>query len=66
LKQHLVGAAIPEDTGSSLVDSGNLGLSFPSLEKFSPVQGAGSDTPVAFGTVSSIRDNLVPNGMIGG
>ncbi|KAH6960758.1 hypothetical protein DER45DRAFT_170532 [Fusarium avenaceum] len=39
------GAATPYDTGSPMADSGYLSLSSPAAGNFSPIQGAGSDTP---------------------
>ncbi|KAL6413671.1 DNA-directed RNA polymerase II subunit rpb1 [Ilyonectria robusta] len=44
------GAATPYDTGSPMADSGYLSLSSPAAGNFSPIQGAGSDTPTGFGT----------------
>ena len=44
------GAATPYDTGSPMADSGYMSLSSPSSGNFSPIQGAGSDTPAGFGT----------------
>ncbi|KAH7001654.1 hypothetical protein EDB80DRAFT_722786 [Ilyonectria destructans] len=44
------GAATPYDTGSPMADSGYLSLSSPAAGNFSPIQGAGSDTPAGFGT----------------
>ncbi|KAI8684674.1 DNA-directed RNA polymerase subunit [Fusarium keratoplasticum] len=43
------GAATPYDTGSPMADSGYLSLSSPAAGNFSPIQGAGSDTPAGFG-----------------
>lgn len=42
------GAATPYDTGSPMADSGYLSLSSPAAGNFSPIQGAGSDTPGGF------------------
>ncbi|KFA78449.1 hypothetical protein S40288_06931 [Stachybotrys chartarum IBT 40288] len=44
------GAATPYDTGSPMADSGYMSLSSPAAGNFSPIQGAGSDTPAGFGT----------------
>ncbi|KAH7156234.1 hypothetical protein EDB81DRAFT_646766 [Dactylonectria macrodidyma] len=45
------GAATPYDTGSPMADSGYLSsLSSPAAGNFSPIQGAGSDTPAGFVT----------------
>lgn len=46
----LEGAATPYDTGSPMADSGLLGSYSPTMGNFSPIQGAGSDTPSGFGT----------------
>jgi DNA-directed RNA polymerase II subunit RPB1 len=45
------GAATPYDTGSPMADSGYLSLSSPAAGNFSPIQGAGSETPGGFTTV---------------
>ena len=45
------GAATPYDTGSPMADSGYLSMSSPAAGNFSPIQGAGSDTPAGFDTV---------------
>ncbi|UKZ75472.1 hypothetical protein TrVFT333_003157 [Trichoderma virens FT-333] len=44
------GAATPYDTGSPMADSGYLSLNSPAAGNFSPIQGAGSETPAGFGT----------------
>lgn len=44
------GAATPYDTGSPMADSGYLSMSSPAAGNFSPIQGAGSETPAGFGT----------------
>ncbi|KAF4125176.1 DNA-directed RNA polymerase II subunit RPB1 [Geosmithia morbida] len=44
------GAATPYDTGSPMADSGYNSMSSPSAGNFSPIQGAGSETPAGFGT----------------
>jgi DNA-directed RNA polymerase II subunit RPB1 len=44
------GAATPYDTGSPMADSGYLSLSSPAAGNFSPIVGAGSDTPAGFAT----------------
>ncbi|KAG5945840.1 hypothetical protein E4U59_005038 [Claviceps monticola] len=45
------GAATPYDTGSPMsLDSGYMSLSSPAAGNFSPIQGAGSETPAGFGT----------------
>lgn len=44
------GAATPYDTGSPMADSGYHSLSSPAAGNFSPIQGAGSETPAGFGT----------------
>ncbi|KAK5992750.1 DNA-directed RNA polymerase II subunit rpb1 [Cladobotryum mycophilum] len=44
------GAATPYDTGSPMGDSGYLSLNSPAAGNFSPIQGAGSETPAGFGT----------------
>ncbi|ERT01986.1 DNA-directed RNA polymerase II subunit RPB1 [Sporothrix schenckii 1099-18] len=41
----LEGAATPYDTGSPLADSGYLSISSPAMGNFSPIMGAGSETP---------------------
>lgn len=48
----LDGAATPYDTGSPMADSGFLGSYSPTMGNFSPIQGAGSDSPTnnGFGT----------------
>ncbi|EON98349.1 putative dna-directed rna polymerase ii largest subunit protein [Phaeoacremonium minimum UCRPA7] len=46
---HIEGAATPYDTGSPMAD-GYLGISSPALGNFSPIVGAGSDTPAGFAT----------------
>ncbi|KAH6634233.1 DNA-directed RNA polymerase II largest subunit [Chaetomium sp. MPI-SDFR-AT-0129] len=46
----LEGAATPYDTGSPMADSGFLGSFSPTMGNFSPIQGAGSDSPSGFGT----------------
>jgi len=47
----LEGAATPYDTGSPMADSGLLGGSYsPTMGNFSPIQGAGSDSPSGFAT----------------
>jgi DNA-directed RNA polymerase II subunit RPB1 len=46
----LEGAATPYDTGSPMADNGYLGLNSPALGNFSPIVGAGSDTPSGFAT----------------
>lgn len=47
---NLEGAATPYDTGSPMADSGYLSMSSPAAGNFSPIQGAGSDTPAGFNT----------------
>lgn len=51
-KEEAEGAATPYDTGSPMADSGYRSLDSPTGNgNFSPIQGAGSDTPAAgFGT----------------
>jgi len=44
------GAATPYDSGSPLADSGYMGGMSPTLGSFSPIVGAGSDTPAGFET----------------
>jgi DNA-directed RNA polymerase II subunit RPB1 len=44
------GAATPYDTGSPMGDSGYHSLASPAAGNFSPIQGAGSETPAGFGT----------------
>jgi DNA-directed RNA polymerase II subunit RPB1 len=44
------GAATPYDSGSPMADSGYNSLSSPMAGNFSPIQGAGSETPNGFGT----------------
>ncbi|KAI8151487.1 DNA-directed RNA polymerase II subunit RPB1 [Colletotrichum sp. SAR 10_70] len=44
------GAATPYDSGSPMADSGYLSLSSPAAGNFSPIVGAGSDSPAGFGT----------------
>lgn len=44
------GAATPYDTGSPMADSGYLSMNSPAAGNFSPIQGAGSDTPAGFAT----------------
>ncbi|KYK54642.1 RNA polymerase II largest subunit [Drechmeria coniospora] len=44
------GAATPYDTGSPMGDSGYMSMSSPAAGNFSPIQGAGSETPAGFGT----------------
>ncbi|KAF9875789.1 hypothetical protein CkaCkLH20_06721 [Colletotrichum karsti] len=44
------GAATPYDSGSPMADSGYLSLSSPAAGNFSPIVGAGSDSPTGFGT----------------
>jgi DNA-directed RNA polymerase II subunit RPB1 len=44
------GAATPYDSGSPMGDSGYLSMSSPAAGNFSPIQGAGSDTPAGFVT----------------
>ncbi|EGS19223.1 uncharacterized protein CTHT_0058480 [Thermochaetoides thermophila DSM 1495] len=46
----LEGAATPYDTGSPMADNGYLGSYSPTMGNFSPIQGAGSDSPTGFGT----------------
>jgi DNA-directed RNA polymerase II subunit RPB1 len=46
----LEGAATPYDTGSPMADSGLLGSYSPAMGNFSPIQGAGSDSPSGFAT----------------
>lgn len=46
----LEGAATPYDTGSPMAESGYLGMGSPTLGNFSPIVGAGSDTPAGFAT----------------
>ncbi|KAL2165337.1 hypothetical protein VTH06DRAFT_634 [Thermothelomyces fergusii] len=46
----LEGAATPYDTGSPMADNGYLGGFSPTMGNFSPIQGAGSDSPSGFGT----------------
>ena len=43
------GAATPYDSGSPMADSGYHSLSSPIAGNFSPIQGAGSETPAGFG-----------------
>ncbi|KAE9580997.1 DNA-directed RNA polymerase II subunit rpb1 [Colletotrichum fructicola] len=42
------GAATPYDSGSPMADSGYLSLSSPAAGNFSPIVGAGSDSPAGF------------------
>lgn len=44
------GAATPYDTGSPMADNGYLGSYSPTMGNFSPIQGAGSDSPSGFAT----------------
>jgi DNA-directed RNA polymerase II subunit RPB1 len=44
----LEGAATPYDTGSPMADNGYLGSYSPTAGNFSPIQGAGSDSPSGF------------------
>ncbi|GKT64622.1 DNA-directed RNA polymerase II subunit Rpb1 [Colletotrichum tofieldiae] len=44
------GAATPYDSGSPMADSGYMSLSSPAAGNFSPIVGAGSDSPTGFGT----------------
>ena len=45
------GAATPYDTGSPMSsDSGYMSMNSPAAGNFSPIQGAGSETPAGFGT----------------
>jgi DNA-directed RNA polymerase II subunit RPB1 len=44
------GAATPYDTGSPMAESGYLSLSSPAAGNFSPIVGAGSETPAGFET----------------
>lgn len=44
------GAATPYDSGSPMADSGYLSMASPAAGNFSPIQGAGSETPAGFGT----------------
>lgn len=46
----LEGAATPYDTGSPMADNGYLGSYSPTMGNFSPIQGAGSDSPTGFTT----------------
>lgn len=46
----LEGAATPYDTGSPMADNGILGSYSPTMGNFSPIQGAGSDSPSGFAT----------------
>ncbi|KAJ4297019.1 DNA-directed RNA polymerase II core subunit rpo21 [Collariella sp. IMI 366227] len=46
----LEGAATPYDSGSPMADNGYLGSYSPTMGNFSPIQGAGSDSPSGFGT----------------
>ncbi|KAL2154984.1 hypothetical protein VTH82DRAFT_3660 [Thermothelomyces myriococcoides] len=46
----LEGAATPYDTGTPMADNGYLGGLSPTMGNFSPIQGAGSDSPSGFGT----------------
>ncbi|KAK4191803.1 hypothetical protein QBC35DRAFT_485996 [Podospora australis] len=46
----LEGAATPYDTGSPMAENGYLGSYSPTMGNFSPIQGAGSDSPSGFGT----------------
>jgi DNA-directed RNA polymerase II subunit RPB1 len=46
----LEGAATPYDTGSPMGDNGYLGSYSPTMGNFSPIQGAGSDSPSGFTT----------------
>ncbi|KAB5566990.1 hypothetical protein GE09DRAFT_1274127 [Coniochaeta sp. 2T2.1] len=52
IKGNLEGAATPYDTGSPMADSGYMS---PTLGNFSPIVGAGSDTPAGFATDYSGR-----------
>lgn len=45
------GAATPYDTGSPMADSGYLSLNSPAAGNFSPIQGAGSESPGGFTVV---------------
>jgi DNA-directed RNA polymerase II subunit RPB1 len=40
------GAATPYDTGSPMADSGYMSMASPAAGNFSPIQGAGSDSPM--------------------
>lgn len=46
----LEGAATPYDNGSPMADNGYLGSYSPTMGNFSPIQGAGSDSPSGFAT----------------
>ncbi|KAK0731399.1 hypothetical protein B0H67DRAFT_479357 [Lasiosphaeris hirsuta] len=46
----LEGSATPYDTGSPMADNGYLGSYSPTMGNFSPIQGAGSDSPSGFAT----------------
>jgi DNA-directed RNA polymerase II subunit RPB1 len=46
----LEGAATPYDTGSPMAEGGYMGLGSPTLGNFSPIMGAGSDSPAGFAT----------------
>ena len=46
----LEGSATPYDTGSPMADNGYMGMSSPALGNFSPIVGAGSETPAGFAT----------------
>lgn len=46
----LEGAATPYDTGSPMAENGYMGMASPTLGNFSPIVGAGSETPAGFAT----------------
>lgn len=46
----LEGSATPYDTGSPMAENGYLGSYSPTMGNFSPIQGAGSDSPSGFAT----------------
>jgi DNA-directed RNA polymerase II subunit RPB1 len=46
----LEGAATPYDTGSPMAENGYMGMASPALGNFSPIVGAGSETPAGFAT----------------
>lgn len=46
----LEGSATPYDTGSPMAENGYMGMASPALGNFSPIVGAGSETPAGFAT----------------
>ncbi|KAJ2974165.1 hypothetical protein NQ176_g6200 [Zarea fungicola] len=53
------GAATPYDSGSPMADSGYLSMASPAAGNFSPIQGAGSETPTGFALECSLAALLL-------